>query len=240
MDNYEFHNALDAIWEIIRRANQLIEEEKPWILAKDETKRKQLGNLFYALLEALRHSAFMLFPIIPKKSQEIWEALKLKGKIEDKTLDEIKWGDFPTGIKLEKLEPIFPRIKKEKKEKKEPPKKTEPKKQKDNLISIDQFAKIDLRVAEILEAERVPKSDKLIKMQISLGEEKRQIVAGIGKFYAPENLIGKKIIVVANLQKAKIFGVESQGMLLAASTRKKDKLVLLQPEADIPIGSKIS
>ena len=120
------------------------------------------------------------------------------------------------------------------------PKKVEPKKEEDNLISIDQVAKVDLRVAEILEAERVPKSDKLVRMQISLGEEKRQIVAGIGKFYEPENLVGRKIIVVANLQKAKIFGVESQGMLLAASTKKKDKLVLLQPEADIPVGSKIS
>lgn len=240
MDEYEFHNALEAVWEIIRFANRQIEEKKPWELAKDESKAQELANVLYSLLEGIRFATILLFPIIPQKAQELWNTLKLEGDLNDYKLADLKFGEFPTTIVLEKPEPIFPRMELDQTPKKKAKKQSPKKKQEErtNVISIEEFAKIDLRVAEVLEAEKVPKSNKLIKMQISLGEEQRQIVAGIGKDYTAEELVGEKIVVVANLQKAKIFGVESQGMLLAA--KQKDQLVLVQPGGDIPAGARIS
>ena len=206
------HKALMAIWELISASNKYIVENEPWSLAKDPANREKLIAIMYRLLEALRAVAIFISPFMPQASEKILQQIGLDPK-QKYDLDVIRsQAPLPAGNALIRGESLFPRIAAEK-EKTPAPKK-------DALIDLkpeidyDDFAKVDLRVAKILEASAVPKSNKLVKLRIDLGEE-RTIVAGIGKDYKPEELIGKSIIVVANLKPAKLMGVESHGMLLA-------------------------
>ncbi|GMT46539.1 MAG: methionine--tRNA ligase [bacterium] len=233
LEKLEFHHALALLWKVMGEINEYIQHAAPW-KEKDEG---TLSNTLYTIAEALGIIAVYLFPFMPATAKKMWGQLGIDGRIgERKELP--KWGDLQvSGRRVRKGEHLFPRIEKRKEDRKEavPDKKAKEEKREDTgLISINDFAKVELKVGKILEAERVKGSNKLIKLQVDTGEQ-RQIVAGIGKVYSPEQLVGKKIVVVANLKPAKLMGVESRGMLLAANDG--EKLVLVTPEGDVGVGA---
>ena len=235
MNNLAFNNALEAIWELVRRGNKYIDETAPWQLAK-EGKEERLGMVLYNCLETLRFSALLVSPFIPESANEILRQMGLSDEfIEKENLDSLKaWGGLPSGIPLGEPKPIFPRIQIKKEEKPDQQKEID----NDNLITIEDFRKVDLRVAEVISAEKIEGVDKLLKLQVDLGHnEKRQIIAGIAEHYAPDALVGKKVILVANLQPAKIRGVESYGMLLAAVS--KNNLAVVTLDKDAPLGARV-
>ena len=245
MENLAISDAMVTIMNLVGRANKYIDEAAPWALNK-AGKRERLNTVLYIMAEVLRLTAALLTPFLIKTPGLIWEQLGLdKSPVEDDWDVATRWGGFPTGVRVCKGEPIFPRIEIESKTEEHVnkpvaeaiKKKSEPVAAEKPEITIDEFAKIDLRVAHVLAAERIEGSDKLLRLQIRLGTEERQLVAGIAQHYTPESLIGTQIVVVANLKPAKLRGVLSQGMLLAASDG--DKLALLRPEIEIPDGAKI-
>lgn len=244
MNGWKINDALKAVWTFIRSLNKYIDVTAPWVLAKDPAKAPLLDAVLYHLCEGLRITAIMAEPVIPIAAEKIWNQLGLTD-FRSALLADAVWGGLPDGIQTKKGEQIFPRIEiEETKEEAAPaPVKAAPaaevKKEEAEealpQISIDDFFKTDLRVAEILTAENVKKSKKLIKMTVSLGTETRTVVSGIAQYYKPEDLVGKHVIFVANLKPAKLMGIESQGMVLAAS--KDGELVV--PFVDMPAGSRV-
>lgn len=244
MNGWKINDALKAVWTFVRSLNKYIDVTAPWLLAKDEAKAPVLDAVLYHLCEGLRITALMAEPVIPIAAEKIWDQLGLSD-FKSALLADAVWGGLPDGIQTKKGDPIFPRIEVEeaKEEKAAPAVKEEKKEEKKEAapeealpqISIDDFFKTDLRVAEILTAENVKKSKKLIKMTVSLGSEERTVVSGIAQYYKPEDLVGKHVIFVANLKPAKLMGIESQGMVLAAS--KDGELVV--PFVDMPAGSRV-
>ena len=243
----EFHHALATIWEVMAEADRYINEWKPWELAKGGN-REQINCILYHLIETLRFVSLELAPFVPKTAAKIWNQLGLDAlqTFESQQFSSIEsWGGINCAITVGPAEALFPRIEEKESEPtvEQPLKKSLSKKEKPmeiptvEQIEIADFAKVDLRVAKVLEAERVEGADKLLKLQVDLGTEQRQIVAGIAKQYAPEELVGKKIIVVANLKPAKLRGIESNGMLLAASDT--ESISILTPLKDVAIGSKV-
>lgn len=229
MANFNPANALGHIWEVIQEANKYIDQQAPWNLASSGDKDR-VNTVIYTLLETLRRISILISAFLPNTALEIQRQLGYKDI--QLAWDLIKDVSIPIGQKLNKEKILFPRV--ERKEEKEvEEKKEEPK------ISIEEFKKVDLRVAKVISARKVENSDKLLLLEIDLGEEKRQIVAGIAEFYKPEEIVGKEIIVVYNLQPAKIRGYESQGMLLAAKD-SKGRLAILTPEKEVDPGSKVS
>lgn len=243
LSKVEFEKALSLIWNIINYLNKYIADSAPW----KEQDRDILSNILYTLAESIRIIAIYLFPFMPSVANKIWKQLGINDRIEliipqNPLLRD--WGGYNLpGTKVSKGDQLFPRIEKE--EKTQRPQKTEAKKEKARmsgpaaaeLIGIEDFAKIELKVGTVVAAERVEKSEKLIKLKVDIGEE-RQLVAGIGKAYTPEDLVGKKIVVLANLKPAKLMGVESQGMLLAA-TDSEGALSVLTVDRDVRQGAKI-
>ncbi len=228
------HKALIAIWEFINITNKYIVENEPWNLGKDPANKKTLTAIMYDLLSALQAIAVMLSPFMPQTAEKI---LRQIGVNEDKNmnLDTIKQDhSIKAGSPLTRGDALFPRIVQEKENK--------PQEKKTAMIDVkpeidyEEFSKVDLRVARILAAEPVPKSGKLLKLKVDIGEE-RTIVAGIGKDYTPEELIGKQILVVANLKPVKLMGVESFGMLLATDTEKG--LTVLAFDREAKTGGKV-
>ncbi|KLO20872.1 methionyl-tRNA synthetase [Marinitoga sp. 1197] len=247
MDKYLFTHALDNLWELVRFTNKYIDLTEPWLLGKDESKKDRLSTVMYNLMDSIRIIALLISPIMPDTSIKILKKLAIENPEEYLKSENIKIGLLVPDRKIEIGNPIFKRIDVKnwkkvivmKKEEKDMEEKKIEEKFENVLIDIEYFKNVDLRVAEIIEAEKVKKSRKLIKLQLNLGElGKRQIVAGIANYYEPENLIGKKIIIVANLKPAKLMGIESNGMLLAAKIN--DKLVLLTTDGEIEPGAKIS
>mgnify|MGYP001766570076 CR=1 FL=1 len=228
------HKALISIWEFINVTNKYIVEKEPWVLGKDPANQEKLTGIMYDLLVALRSIAILLSPFMPQTSEKI---LRQIGASEDQHLniDSIKKGDaLKAGHLLVRGESLFPRVTQEKDK---PP--AEKKSGVTDLkpeMDYEEFAKVDLRVGKILAAEAVPKSNKLLKLKVDIGEE-RTIVAGIGKDYTPEELIGKAVAVVVNLKPAKLMGVESRGMLLATDTEKG--LTVLAFDREAKTGGKI-
>lgn len=250
MDNMKLSDSIKLVWSFISRTNKYIDETTPWVLGKDEVRKAELNRVLYDLVESLRAISVMIEPFIPTTARRIWAQLNLPQNFDEIRISDIEgWGKTPVGIQINKPEQLFPRIeieeekpeakkevKENKKAKKEEPKAPEKAKEnEDGMIGIEDFSKIDLRVVEILAAEPVPKTDKLMKIQVSLGDEERTVVSGIAKFYKPEDLIGKHVVLVANLKPAKLRGVMSHGMLLAAS--KGDELQIV--ETTMPVGSKV-
>ncbi len=245
-----FNVILDYIWDIVRTANNHIAQTEPWKLAKSDP--EQLKDVMFQIWNILRLSAVNLYPFMPETAEKIWIQLGLKS-LKGETKQSMSSGDAPTpgtfnwdwdpgyAIKVSKGEQLFPRIDKNKKEQMEEKKPEEkPEREKiegQNLIAIGDFARVELKIGRVLSAERVKKSDKLLKLMVNTGEE-RQIVAGIGKAYTPEDLIGKKIVVITNLQPVKLMGIESHGMVLAA-TGQDGVPVILMPEKDVEEGAKI-
>ena len=250
MDNMKLSDSIKLVWSFISRTNKYIDETTPWVLGKDEARKAELNRVLYDLVESLRAISVMIEPFIPTTARRIWAQLNLPQNFDEIRISDIEgWGKTPVGIQINKPEQLFPRIeieeekpeakkevKENKKAKKEEPKAPEKAKEnEDGMIGIEDFSKVDLRVVEILAAEPVPKTDKLMKIQVSLGDEERTVVSGIAKFYKSEDLIGKHVVLVANLKPAKLRGVMSHGMLLAAS--KGDELQIV--ETTMPVGSKV-
>lgn len=256
MDHMELNQAIKDVWNLIGRANKYIDETAPWILAKDPAQAERLQAVMYNLAEALRIIAILIAPFVPVTAPKIYEQLGL-GKPESFFMADAVWGKLATGTKVQKGEPLFPRIEvteagetviaatkktaakaiKAEAPKAEAQKEAKPAAAAADEITIDDFAKIDLRVATVIAAERVPKTDKLIKLQVKIGDEERTIVSGIAQHYEPENLIGKNVIVIANLKPAKLRGIESRGMVLAASDGEGN--LVLADAPGIASGSKV-
>lgn len=256
MDHMELNQAIKDVWNLIGRANKYIDETAPWILAKDPAQAERLQAVMYNLAEALRIVAILIAPFVPVTAPKIYEQLGL-GKPESFFMADAVWGKLATGTKVQKGEPLFPRIEvteagetviaatkktaakaiKAEAPKVETKKEAKPAAAAAGEITIDDFAKIDLRVATVVAAERVPKTDKLIKLQVKIGDEERTIVSGIAQHYEPENLIGKNVIVIANLKPAKLRGIESRGMVLAASDGEGN--LVLADAPGIASGSKV-
>ena len=242
MGSMKISSAIKAVWAFISRANKYIDETAPWALAKDAGKQQELANVMYNLVEALRIISGLIMPYMPGTAAKVWQQLNLPGTIDGLRLSDMEsWGGTPAGMKIGEAQQLFPRIELEEKAKpvQEPKQARQPKAAKkpeaasEGEITIDDFNRIELRVAKVLEAEAVPKADKLLKLKIDLGTEQRELVSGIAKQYKPEELIGKKVIVVANLKAAKIRGVVSHGMILAASSGDELQVV----SVDMPEGS---
>ena len=248
MDALKFTVALEELWTFIRRSNKYIDQTTPWILAKEEDKRERLGTVLYNLVEALRIIAGTLKPFMVETPYQMGEQLGIGKLIQETEWEDLReWGKVEAGVKVRKAEPIFPRIdleeyfeKVEKRKEKETAVKAaaEEEVREEEMITFEEFSKIDIRVAEVLEAERIEGSDKLLKLQVDLGTEKRQLVAGIALHYQAEELVGKKILMLVNLKPARIFGVESNGMILAASN-ENGELVITTVDKDISNGSKV-
>lgn len=256
MDHMELNQAIKDVWNLIGRANKYIDETAPWILAKDPAQAERLQAVMYNLAEALRIIAILIAPFVPVTAPKIYEQLGL-GKPESFFMADAVWGKLATGTKVQKGEPLFPRIEvneagetviaatkktaakaiKAEAPKAEAKKEAKPAAAAAGEITIDDFAKIDLRVATVVAAERVPKTDKLIKLQVKIGDEERTIVSGIAQHYEPENLIGKNVIVIANLKPAKLRGIESRGMVLVASDAEGN--LVLADAPGIASGSKV-
>lgn len=241
MDNYKITDALDTLWQFISSLNKYFDETKPWVLAKEGNKER-LGTVLTIVTESILKVATFVAPVMPDSSKDVYRRLSITEEFNKDFLDG--W-NILKGKTIIHGEPLFKKFeKKEEKPEKQEVKKMEQKQPEnvvsmEELIDIDTFKKIDLRVAKILQAERVEKSEKLVKLQIDLGElGQRQIVAGIAQYYTPEELVGRTIIVVANLKPAKLMGLESRGMLLAA--KKEGKLTLLTVSSEIEPGAKIS
>lgn len=254
MEEMKLQNAIKTTWAFISRANKYIDETMPWALAKDAAKKQELTNTLCNLAESLRRISVLIEPFMPETAQKIWRQLGLGENFAAVRLADVRtWGGFPAGTCVGSPEQLFPRIELEEEErpaaqgrKGSAAKSQEPqKKQKggkadgaaaaDGLVTIDEFNRVDLRVAEILAAERVPDTAKLMRLKVSLGEEEREVVSGIAEFYAAEELVGKKVVLVANLKPAKIRGIRSHGMLLCAAS--EGGLQLVEPAA--PAGSKV-
>lgn len=256
MDELKVADAIDEVFTLLRRSNKYVDETEPWILGKDESKKERLATVLYNLLESIRIAAVLLRPFLPETSDKMLAQLNIS--VEDNSWDSLStFGKIRVGTKLGKAEPLFQRIdmkkkmaeinekfgiktekdskdKKSGKNKKKNSKKDEPKEE----IDIDDFGKMDFRIAEIISAEKHPDADKLLVIQLKVGEEKKQVVSGIAKSYTPEELVGKKVVMVYNLKPVKLRGVLSQGMILAATKGKK--LTLVSTLEDIADGSKIS
>ncbi|MBR4292133.1 MAG: methionine--tRNA ligase [Clostridia bacterium] len=237
MDEYRVADACEEIFTMLRRANKYIDETTPWALAKDEENKERLGTVLYNLLETIRIGAVMLTPFIPQTAAKIMSQLNTD-------VDTFEFGGLVGGKETGKAEMLFARVDEAKllaeiEAEREAAEKAAKKMEKPEgcaEIGIDDFMGVELRVAQVISAEPVPKAKKLLKLQLDLGYETRQVVSGIAQFYKPEDLIGKKLIVVANLKPAKLCGVESCGMILA-SGGEQIKVVFL--DADTPLGERV-
>lgn len=259
MENMEFSIALAAIWQLISRTNKYIDETQPWMLVKDEQKQAELVSAMVHLAESLRIAAVLLQPFLTRTPAKIWAQLGIaEGVLTD--WESVKqFGKIPGGTKVNKGEPIFPRLDVQQEvayivqamggtvaaaagseettnsAKKEPAPSDKHAAKFQTEINIDEFAKVELRVAQVIAAEPVKNADKLLKLQLDLGTEQRQVVSGIAKYYTPEQLVGQKVICVVNLKPVKLRGELSQGMILAASSG--EQLTLATVPEDMPNGA---
>ncbi len=240
LEKMQISPVIKEVWAFISRANKYIDETAPWVLAKDPEKKQELANTMYNLMESLRIISVLISPFMPVTARRIWKQLGIEQSFEDVRLEDIKtFGGIPAGMHIGEAEQLFPRIEvekteapaKEKVSKKNAPKQAEEKNS--DEITFDIFSKIHLKVVKILAAEKVENADKLLKVTVDLGDEQREVVSGISKYYEPDDLVGKNVVMVINLKPTKIRGIMSQGMILAAS--KDDALKVVS--VDMPVGS---
>lgn len=256
MDKMMFSDALIELWNLIRRTNKYIDETQPWILIKDEAKHSELANVLYNVTESIRIISILLQPFMPNTPELIWQQIGLESG-ELTAWDSAKeWGKLSKTLSVKKGNVIFPRIdmkkelaeleqaikasqatsianqEKKKEDKKEPEVPSE--------ISIDDFFKVQLKVGEIIASEKVEKSDKLLRNQVKIGDEVRVIFSGISKWYSPEEMVGKKVVVAYNLKPRKMMGEMSYGMLLCADDGAGKLSLLTLDKNDIPSGADIS
>ena len=250
MNDFQFHRALQAVWKLISQANKYIVTNEPWALAKDPERTDRLHTVLYNLAETLRLLTLLLQPVMPGTCKKMAAGLGLaeKSPLVNDLANNGVWGMLEAGTSLQKIDALFPRV--DTKKKKQLPQQKNQKDQKkkkqktesvEGVITFDQFQKVELRVAEIMAAEAIKKSDRLLKLTVKAPEE-RVIVAGIAEYYRPEDLVGMQVLIVANLQAAKLMGVQSQGMVLAAKVEEngESRLVLSTVSAPVPAGSGVA
>ncbi len=230
MDKFAFHSALEEIWVLVRRANKYIDEKMPWVLAKDDAKKDNLDTCLHNLAESIRIVSILIYPFMHSTSDEIRKQMGLW--YADVAWEDAKEFEMMYQEKVKKGKPLFPRIDVEKELEELEKIKESNEIDDDNIplelkpeIVYDDFDKIDLRVGEIIKAEKHPKADKLLVFQVKMGTEKRQIISGVAEHFAPEEMVGKKVAVVANLKPRKLRGLESKGMILFADNGDKLELV---------------
>ncbi|MBM7555168.1 methionine--tRNA ligase [Thalassobacillus pellis] len=245
LENMEFSVALSNLWQFVSRTNKYIDETQPWVLAKDEANKERLGNVMAHLAESLRHIAIMLQPFLTRTPGQIFKQL---GITADKyqTWDSMEQvGLIPEGTAVQKDDPIFPRLDvdveveaiRNMMKKPAPPKETKKEDEQDE-VTIDDFMKLDFRVAEVVQVDKMEKADKLLRIQLDLGYEKRQVVSGIAEHYQPGELVGKKVICITNLKPVKLRGELSQGMILAGED-DNGKLALASIDQSLENGAKV-
>ncbi len=246
MEDMEFSVALASIWQYVSRTNKYIDETQPWALAKDENKRAELASVMTHLAESIRHIAVLLQPFLTRTPEKIFAQIGVKEDVLKTWESTTRFNMLKEGTKVEKGEPMFPRLDREEevafiKEQMQgsAPKQEKPvvKEEPSEEITIDDFMKVELRVAQVTQVEPVKKADKLLKLQLDLGYEKRQVVSGIAKFYKPEELVGRKVICVTNLKPVKLRGELSQGMILAGED--ENVLSLASVDQNLANGTKI-
>lgn len=237
-EDYALSKALEEIWAYISSVNKYLAVNEPWKLAKDQSKRKRLGRVLYQAAAALRGISYLLFPVMPGSSEKIWGFLGEEEPIQEESFSELKFENLKLGQIIKKPKPLFPRIAlkdflKEEEKKSSPARKEEKMEQ----VTFDEFKRMDFRVGEVLKAERVEGTDKLLKLEVDIGTEKRTMVAGVADVYSPEELVGKKFVFIVNLKPAVIRGIESQGMLLAAEVEGKATIPFF--DKDVQTGAKV-
>ena len=265
-EQFQFSRALETAWALVAAVNKYIVENEPWAVAEkeDQDSRARLATILHTSAEALRIVTALVHPVIPESTARIWEQLGL-GDLSKLDLRRLAWGQLPLHTKLGKVEAVFPRADKStiermqqmEQERAGQPAVAEPpavtmavapsvaaegarvRAPTNNTITIDDFSKVELRVAQVKVAEKVKGADKLLRLEVDLGAETRQIVAGIAKAYDPEKLIGRKVVIVANLAPRKLRGLESQGMIVAASVGDDGVPVLAGFLEDVPVGARL-
>lgn len=248
-DSYQFHRALESVWELIARVDKYLTDNRPWLLSKEETERPRLQAILNTAVKALRFITVLLVPVLPEATASIWRQMGMPGTPADEDPEQLQFDVPVEGTPIGEVKPVFPKIDKEvtmsEIQGKEHP---APAAVRDassaggqaEYITIDDFAKIDLRAGTVVEARRVENTEKLIQLTVDIGEtQPRQLVAGIAQEYKPEDLIGRKVIVVANLKPRKIRGIESNGMILAAAVGDEGRPVLAGFLEDVPNGARL-
>lgn len=268
-DTFSFSRALEVVWSVVARVDKMISDAKPWDLAKDEKQRESLNAVLYRAAESLRWLCVLLYPVMPEAAQAIYTQLGFTGSPGSVDPSQLKWGGLTVGQKVGEVKPLFPRIDKEKtmdeiknpgahateaaavpnspaaaETKPEPPMQgateADAVEGVTSFIEIGDFAKVEMKVGEVLTAARIPKADKLLLLTIDVGEtEPRQVLAGIAQYYEPDALVGKKVVVVANLKPRKLRGYESQGMVVAASIGEEGRPVIATFTEDVPNGARL-
>jgi len=241
-DDYSINRALEEIWSYLNAVNKYLADQEPWKLARLSEQRPRLARVLYQAVCAVRASTYLIYPVMPETAEEIWNLLGEEKKPGEVLTHQMRFYDFRPENKVKRPEALFPRVNLEEfigemdKTEISGHRVSKPEGKMD-YISFDQFKTMDLRVAKVLTAERVPGTSKLLKLRIDIGSEQRQIVAGVADSYSPEELVGKEFIVIANLQPAVIRGIESQGMLLAAEIEGKATIPFFDRE--LPPGTKV-
>lgn len=237
-ENYALSRALEEIWVYINSVNKYLADNEPWKLAEDESKKKRLARILYQAAAAIRGIGYLLYPVMPESCRKIWSYLGENRAIEEVPYAFFRFEGLKTGLRIQRLKPLFPRVLLRDFLKEEAPSAApEKKEEKMDIVTFDEFKKMDLRVGEILQAEKVPGTDKLLKIEVNIGTEKRTMVAGVGDTYSPEELVGKKLVVIINLKPAVIRGIESQAMLLAAEVGGKAIIPFFDRE--VSAGAKV-
>ena len=236
MKELSFHKALMGIWEVIGRVNKYIDTMAPWVLAKSDTER--LATVIFHIVETLKIISVLVWPFMPESAEKIHDQLALAGKGKDLRLDDLrKWGKERPVRAMTMAPALFPRIDIKKKEPSpSQAKEKKPAMKKAPLVSFKEFQKLDLRIGTIKNAEAIKGAKKLLKLAVDIGEE-RTVVAGLAGHYSEQDLLGKQVVLVANLEPAELMGIESQGMVLAAEDGAG--LHLIVPERTAAAGSKV-
>jgi methionyl-tRNA synthetase len=249
-EELDFSSGLASVWEFIGRLNRFIVQNEPWKLSQDAGRRWALDSVLYSVLEGLRIVAILIAPVMPQSAAELWRRLGVSGDVTAANLKRFAWGELKPGRAINRGDALFPRIDKAayleearaaEESSMETPKTPEPAApptEGPEQITIDQFGRIDLRTARIVQVERVEGADRLLKITVDVGGQTRNLVAGIATRYTPEDLVGKMIVVVANLKPAKLRGVVSEGMLLAA-TDPSGQPYILTTEESVESGWKV-
>jgi methionyl-tRNA synthetase len=264
-DAYEFSNATELMWGVIRAVDRYLSEKKPWALSSDPKQFELLRDILYLAAEVCRLVVVMAHPILPDGTQKIWEQLGQSGKLEGVRIDQLQWGELKPGTRIGKPEAVFPRADKEEASERiakmedeiRNPSSTQPTATPSAgamgpgasaaaaapapgaKIGIADFAKVEMRVGIVKSAEKVAGADKLLKVMVDIGDEVRQVLAGIAQYYVPEDLVGRKVVVVVNLAPRKMRGLESNGMIVAASVGPEGRPVLATFTEDVPAGAKL-